>query len=255
MQLNKVLRKDILKEEEKKEEKQIKTIFEDEEELEKISKILNWEYQYKDMTSIQSKMSVTKIKELKNKEISKQEPAETKPKFIEEKKKLTSAEKGTLIHLILQKLDFSKKYTKQEIEKFIENLYEKQIINKLQKESIDSEKIYKIVTSKFFENIQTAKQVYKETPFYTYINTKEIYNTENEENILVQGIIDLYYITKDDEIALVDYKTDYVENEEELIEKYKIQLEIYKKALEEALNKKVKETYIYSIGLNKAIKL
>ena len=255
MQLNKVLRKDILKEEEKKEEKQIKTIFEDEEELEKISKILNWEYQYKDMTSIQSKMSVTKIKELKNKEISKQEPAETKPKFIEEKKKLTSAEKGTLIHLILQKLDFSKKYTKQEIEKFIESLYEKQIINKLQKESIDSEKIYKIVTSKFFENIQTAKQVYKETPFYTYINTKEIYNTENEENILVQGIIDLYYITKDDEIALVDYKTDYVENEEELIEKYKIQLEIYKKALEEALNKKVKETYIYSIGLNKAIKL
>jgi len=116
------------------------------------------------------------------------------------------------------KLIFVTKTAKQEIEKFIENLYEKQIINKLQKESIDSEKIYKIVTSKFFENIQTAKQVYKETPFYTYINTKEIYNTENEENILVQGIIDLYYITKDDEIALVDYKTDYVENEEELFD-------------------------------------
>ena len=107
----------------------------------------------------------------------------------------------------------------------------------------------------FFKKIQTAKQIYKEVPFYTYINTKEIYNTKNEENILVQGIIDLYYITNEDEIILVDYKTDYVKNEEELIEKYKIQLEIYRKALEESLNKKIKETYIYSIYLNKAIKI
>jgi len=111
-------------------------------------------------------------------------------------------------------------------------LYEKEIINKLQKEAVNSEKIYKTLTSEFFKKIQTAKQIYKEVPFYTYINTKEIYNTKNEENILVQGIIDLYYITNEDEIILVDYKTDYVKNEEEL-----------------------KETYIYSIYLNKAIKI
>ena len=134
-------------------------------------------------------------------------------------------------------------------------MYEKEIINKLQKEAVNREKIYKTLTSEFFKKIQTAKQIYKEVPFYTYINTKEIYNTKNEENILVQGIIDLYYITNEDEIILVDYKTDYVKNEEELIEKYKIQLEIYRKALEESLNKKIKETYIYSIYLNKAIKI
>ncbi len=104
--------------------------------------------------------------------------------------------------------------------------------------------------------MKNAKEIKKETPFYTYINTKEIYNTQNSENILVQGIIDLYYINQQNEVILVDYKTDYVEGSgEELIDKYKVQLEIYKKALEESLKEKVKHVYIYSIYLNKDIEI
>ena len=70
--------------------------------------------------------------------------------------------------------------------------------------------------------------------------------------VLVQGIIDLYYINENNEIVLVDYKTDYVENGNEngLIEKYKKQLELYKIALEKSLNKKVVKTIIYSVYLN-----
>ena len=85
----------------------------------------------------------------------------------------------------------------------------------------------------------------------------EIYKNNIEEKILVQGIIDLYYINKNDEIILVDYKTDYVSNnnEQELIDKYRGQLDIYKRALEQALNKKVEAVYIYSIYLNKKILL
>ena len=71
--------------------------------------------------------------------------------------------------------------------------------------------------------------------------------------ILVQGIIDLYYIDKNDNLILVDYKTDYVEKEQELIEKYRKQLEIYQEALEEALEKKVYKKYIYSVYLGKPI--
>ena len=40
---------------------------------------------------------------------------------------------------------------------------------------------------------------------------------------------------------------------EELIEKYKVQLEIYKTALEEALQRKVDKVYIYSTYLDKPI--
>ena len=73
--------------------------------------------------------------------------------------------------------------------------------------------------------------------------------------MLVQGIIDLYYIDKNDNLVLLDYKTDYVANgnEQELIDKYKQQLELYKRALEDSLNRKVDKIYIYSIYLNKRI--
>ena len=61
---------------------------------------------------------------------------------------------------------------------------------------------------------------------------------------------------QNDELILVDYKTDYTQDEgKDLVDKYKVQLEIYKKALEEALKIPVKETYIYSIYANKAINL
>ena len=82
-----------------------------------------------------------------------------------------------------------------------------------------------------------------------------MYKNDVKENILVQGIIDLYYINEKDELILVDYKTDYVKEEKELIKKYKVQLELYKKALEESLDRKVEKIYIYSTQLNKAIEI
>lgn len=255
--LNKIAKKDVLKAEENQEEQEKKNIELPEKiDYEKINEILNWQYKYKEMTNIQSKMSVTKIKELKNNETQKQQHIEIKPKFMLDKTKVSSAERGTIIHLILQKLDFTKEYSKEELAQFVNNLCTKNIITQIQKDSINIEKIYQIINTQFIKNLKNAKEIKKETPFYTYINTKEIYNTQNSENILVQGIIDLYYINQQNEVILVDYKTDYVEGSgEELIDKYKVQLEIYKKALEESLKEKVKHIYIYSIYLNKEIEI
>ena len=255
--LNKIAKKDVLKAEENQEEQEKRNIELPEKiDYEKINEILNWQYKYKEMTNIKSKMSVTKIKELKNNETQKQQHIEIKPKFMLDKTKVSSAERGTIIHLILQKLDFTKEYSKEELAQFVNNLCTKNIITQIQKDSIDIEKIYQIINTQFIKNLKNAKEIKKETPFYTYINTKEIYNTQNSENILVQGIIDLYYINQQNEVILVDYKTDYVEGSgEELIDKYKVQLEIYKKALEESLKEKVKHVYIYSIYLNKEIEI
>ena len=59
------------------------------------------------------------------------------------------------------------------------------------------------------------------------------------------------------QVILVDYKTDFVpENDENnLKDKYITQLTLYKRALEQALGKKVNETYIYSTFLGKKIKI
>ena len=251
--MNKIPQKEMLVESGEKEKTSIKienqTI-----NYEKINKILNWKYEYEEMTNLQSKMSVTKIKELKTPEQLKQQIIEIKPKFMSDDGKISAAEKGTIIHLILQKLNLRKNYTKEEIKVFVEKMCANRLITEKQKETVSIDKIYSIISSEFMKKIREAKEIYKEMPFYTYIDTKEVYNSKKSENILVQGIIDLYYINENDEVVLIDYKTDYVENEKDLIEKYKIQLEIYKKALEESLKQKIKEVYIYSIYLNKPIK-
>ena len=78
-------------------------------------------------------------------------------------------------------------------------------------------------------------------------------------NVIVQGVIDAFYITDDDNIVLIDYKTDGLSNnntsKEKLIDSYKIQLEIYAKALTQLTGKKVVEKYIYSFALNEAIRI
>ena len=78
---------------------------------------------------------------------------------------------------------------------------------------------------------------------------------ENDENILVQGIIDLYYINQNGNITLVDFKTDNLEEEEMFIQKYNIQLDIYKRALEKLTGISVEKTYIYSFKLGKEIEI
>ena len=85
---------------------------------------------------------------------------------------------------------------------------------------------------------------------------EEIYEgAGKEDKVLVQGIIDLYYISAKGELVLVDYKTDYVEKGQEikLWEKYKEQLELYQKALERALHRKVDKVAIYSTYLGKQL--
>ena len=180
-----------------------------------------------------------------------------KPKFLKEDKedKLTNAEKGTLVHLCMQHLNEKVEYNLEKIKELVEELERKEIITLKEKENINLYKILEFTKSNIWKEMKKAKKVYKERPFFINIPAKEIYKEEIEEKILIQGIIDLYYINENDEIILVDYKTDYVERgkEQELIGKYKKQLDLYCKAIEEASNKEVSRIYIYSVYLGKGI--
>jgi ATP-dependent helicase/nuclease subunit A len=79
-------------------------------------------------------------------------------------------------------------------------------------------------------------------------------DSESKEMILVQGIIDAWFF-EDEEIVLVDYKTDAVKEGglEELAQKYKEQLACYGETLERITGKTVKEQVIYSLSLGKSI--
>lgn len=207
--------------------------------------------------------------------------------------KITGAQKGTLVHLCMQKLNEKVEYDLNKVKDLIAELQQKQIITEKEAEAINPSKILEFTKSDIWKQVSKAKEVYKERPFYINIPAKEIYaeevngNTKErlneelgelekeskeglneelekvekelkeglEEEILVQGIIDLYYIDENDNLILLDYKTDYVEDEKELIEKYSKQLEFYTRALEEATGKKVYKRYIYSTYLGKEILL
>lgn len=236
---------------------------------EKIEEKLKWQYPYTKSKEIPAKTSVTKLKQMQEENnITAQmdiedllqmenEKSEIKakltvvPKFMEETQKLTPAQKGTLMHLCVQKLDEKKEYTKEDIEQFVQDLYEDGIISEVEKETVNRKVLYEYTKSELWEELKQAKEIYKEKPFYINLPAKEIdKEAEGTEMILVQGIIDLYYISKNDELILVDFKTDYVRKGKEykLEEKYKLQLDLYKKALEGAIHKKVKKAMIYALS-------
>ena len=195
--------------------------------LGKINELLNWKYEYEESTKIEGKESVSNIAKGEKIEIIE---ITNKPKFLNETEKLSKAEIGTLMHLIMQKLDFKENYNELKINKLIQKLIKDKVITENQSKYINIDKIIRFTNSNIYKELQNAKQVYKEQPFYIYLSADEIYNNGIKEKILVQGIIDLYYINKNDELILLDYKTDYVENnnEQELIDKYKGQLSIKK---------------------------
>jgi len=97
--------------------------------------------------------------------------------------------------------------------------------------------------------------LFKEKAFFMGVPAKELRDSFPEkETILVQGVIDVYF-EEEGELVLADYKTDRVSAEEELIKRYRVQLDIYARALEQITGKKVKEKIIYSFALNKVISI
>ena len=241
-------------------------------EIEELRKKLEFNYQYKELNLIPSKDSVTNISShlvtgnKSDEKISQKVPVtkqdETKqdvqyewPKLEDVEEKITPAKKGTLVHLCMKNLDFSKDYDLNQIKQLIEDLKIKEVITEKEAESINPYAILNFTKSNIYKKLKEAKEYHKEEPFYINIPANEVMEVSSKENILVQGIIDLYYIDKSDKLILLDYKTDFAKpgDEKILIEKHKPQLMLYKEALENGLNRKVDKVYIYSTGLEKEI--
>ena len=243
------------------------------EEYEKINQMLNYTYKYENDVELPTKTSVTALKTLisnKNAKIQELDIEPISEKYAHEEydlskrkvptfaqdKKLSGARRGTIVHLILSKITNEK--TLEEVNNLIEKLVAKNAITEDEKSLIDMNIIKNYLNSELYNEILQAKEIYREIPFYLNINSGEIYEKTNEP-ILVQGVIDIYYISKNDELVLVDYKTDYIKEKEtgkeELTQKYKSQLDLYKRALEKALKRKVDKAYIYSTSLNECIEV
>ncbi|PYG87613.1 DNA helicase/exodeoxyribonuclease V subunit A [Ruminiclostridium sufflavum DSM 19573] len=221
--------------------------------INEIKRRLNWKYQYGSFASIPSKISVTEIKRFFNinnegedTPINKQSSIK-KPLFLQEKKGLSSAEKGTVMHFVMQHIDFNNK----NIENQLAGMVKLELITQKQAEAVEVGKISEFVLSPICRRMLASGRFYREVPFNIELPFEELYPAAEvnitEENILLQGVVDCYF-EEEDKIILIDYKTDYISKGsslEEIKKKYGIQLSYYSRALEMLTGLQVSERYVY----------
>ncbi len=233
---------------------------------------LDYKYPFIESVNRAGTISVTEIKRLEDKSIDDYnsqnlitKPTEIKtPLFIQEsesKDKITGAQKGTIMHLFMQIVDLNKVTNLNEIKEEIDLAVKKKVLTQTQADTINPYKVLKFFKSELGKRMLNSYFLKREQAFYLQINIRDIFEVdeefkdiENKDTLMVRGIIDAYF-EENDEIVIVDYKTDFVneENKDDVIKRYTKQLEIYSMALNKLTGKVVKEAYIYLFGIEEAI--
>lgn len=245
----------------------------DEEFYEKIRRGLEFKYAHQS-SGLKSKMSITEIKRLQYMyeqddyvDIgSEKKYVERKdspiPEFMSGEKVIAGNEIGTVYHKIMELVDFQQT-TDSGVQAEIDRIFDLGIFNDIYREKIHPSKISRMLGSSLGHRMAAADrrgELYRERQFYMMMTPEEILgnaagmNTESDETVVVQGIIDAYFV-EDGQIVLMDYKTDTVKAADELVIKYHVQLEKYAGVLERLTGFKVKEKIIYSFCLDSTVTL
>ena len=165
---------------------------------------------------------------------------------------LTGAQWGTLMHEAMQWLPLVS-YTQDSLTKELDELVRKGTFTEEERNLLSDTSLYKFFSSNLGKRLINAKRIERELPFSMLFEGKRVYDSlEDGENLFLQGIIDTAF-EEDGEWILVDYKTDRVKSGGDLIKRYKIQMNLYKEALQRLTGMPVKASYIYSFRLHDAI--
>ena len=167
---------------------------------------------------------------------------------------VTGAQWGTLMHEAMQWLSV-KKYTQKSMTDMLDSLQAEGKFSDEERSLLSDRSLYGFFNSDLGQRLIASKRVERELPFSMLFDGNRVYpDVENGERLFLQGIIDTVFV-EDDQWVLVDYKTDRVKSGDELIRRYKIQMDLYKEALERLTNMPVKASYIYSFRLHEAVLL
>ena len=232
-----------------------------------VHQALSFEYPAKDATRTAAKQTVTELKRAMQLEQAAFEdpvrPIDTpyrEPKWRQVKQ--TGAERGTTLHLIFQLIDPS-----QPIDTQINRWEEQGMLSPVEAETArlaraDIEAFFHTEVGVALAKAIEQRKAWRELPF-TYTVPAERVNPTGEltnEHVLIQGVIDcLYY--DGTSYVLLDYKSDAVRYQsdsremaqERLRERYAIQLQLYREAIETIWNIQVDHTFIYSLDLQEIV--
>ena len=197
----------------------------------KILDYIDYEYPYKNLCKINYKNSVTGILNLDE---------EHEKSLSSQASSSSSIDQGLAYHEALKILDFDKinsmKDLMAEIEKSASLFTENYLA------LIDYQILLKDIL--LLKEICKDKKLIKEREFIMSASLKELFGYQSENEVIVQGIIDLFSLDGD---FLIDYKFTSTTNDEILIKRYKEQLKLYSLAIKKAFGREISKIYILSL--------
>lgn len=212
--------------------------------VEKINEKLQYKYDYINLSKSPAKRNASclddSIKSMKY-------FASSKPAFLN-KSGLTPGQRGTAMHTFMQFCDYE--IAKADLESEIARITDKGFLSAEQAESLNRNALMKFFNSDFAERMFNSDNIYREIKVSSFVSLSEFEDTDSHEEVLIQGISDCVF-EENGELILVDYKTDRVSDEKELLDMYKNQIAFYKSAVSKTLNMNVKQAVLYSFHLGK----
>ena len=216
------------------------------------------EYKYINATKTKQKYSVSELKKNIKEEYSISNIRELIPEALS--KNINATTYGTIFHKVIEKL-FTDKNVKEKLHdaQFVDNAINKEVL-KISEEFRTGivrrlkNDICGLLNTQFIDIVNDSEQIYTELEFVLKSDLSDINELKMSEPTLVQGVIDMYIKTQKINI-IIDFKTDIVYNDEQLVNRYKYQLYMYKSAVEKIKSETVDKVYIYSTVLNKLIQI
>lgn len=249
-----------------------------------LKRLLNFRYPYEADIILHAKMSVSELKEQgqfvddgesdflptipefmregdKSGEPGTLMPEDRRPRTSGETKRSGpgGAFRGTAYHRVLELLDFKEAGSAAEIRRQLKAIEVEQRMDsealKLIRVGVLEQFMRSSIAGRMRE-ADAAGRLYKERQFVIGVPASLMDEAESEELVLIQGIIDAWF-EEEDGLVLVDYKSDRVAEGEEqvLLSRYGTQMVYYSQALSQTAGKRVKEAVIYSLTLQKEIRV
>ncbi len=189
--------------------------------------------------------------------------------FLAEKSRASAADRGTATHLFLQFCDFERT-ERLGVADELTRLTEEGFIAPSVARLINIRQLERFFESRFFAEFKRARRVFREQrfnillPASDFSDDPELKRKLGDEQILVQGVIDLFFESEDGKIILCDYKTDHLTPEElsdaalaaeKLAARHARQLSYYSMAIERLLGRKPDKVLIYSLPLGESVEI
>lgn len=149
---------------------------------------------------------------------------------------MTPADKGTIMHFAMQKLDLSRT-SYDGICAQVGEMVQTGMLTETEAAAIDCRRLADFFASDTGMRIKRSANVKREYSFCVYVPASELFPDVPEELILVQGAVDCFF-EEDGELVIVDYKTGKPD------QIYQKQLDLYSLCLKKLMKKTVKEAII-----------